>query len=64
MNSDSHILENFQTSISDLSDDLDKMIEFESIYFDWLKERISLEPRQPDLDDKSITVLNFLKQQT
>ena len=27
MNSDSHILENFQTSISDLSDDLDKMID-------------------------------------
>ena len=27
MNSDSHIIENFKTSISDLSDDLDKMID-------------------------------------
>jgi hypothetical protein len=44
--------------------DIDNMIEFESVYFSWLKERLSISPQQPALDDKSVAVSNFLKQHT
>ena len=44
--------------------DIDKMIEFESVYFSWLRERVLIAPKQPDLDDKAIAVLNFLQQHT
>jgi hypothetical protein len=39
------------------------MVEFESLYFSWLKERISQEPHQPELDDKASELLNFLIEQ-
>jgi hypothetical protein len=34
------------------------------VYFSWLKERLSISPQQPALDDKSVAVSNFLKQHT
>jgi hypothetical protein len=40
--------------------DTDKMVEFEDFYFEWLKERISPDPQQPELDDKAQQVLSFL----
>jgi hypothetical protein len=39
---------------------IDEMRDFESIYFDWLEERIALEPEQPALDDKAQTVQDYL----
>lgn len=38
----------------------DEMSAFENIYFDWLQERVSLEPKQPNLDDKAQQVADFL----
>ena len=38
------------------------MQDFENIYFEWLKERISIVPNQPDLDEKAQKVMNLLTQ--
>ena len=39
-----------------------EMEQFEEIYFDWLKERVAIEPKQPDLDDKAQRVMDlFIK---
>lgn len=40
----------------------DKMLEFEEVYFDWLEERISLDPRQPELDEKAQRIIDLLSQ--
>lgn len=40
--------------------DADEMVVFEDIYFDWLQERIKIEPLQPDLDEKAQKVLLYL----
>ncbi|MCH2021525.1 MAG: hypothetical protein MK207_03495 [Saprospiraceae bacterium] len=39
-----------------------KMQEFEDIYFEWLKERISIVPNQPDLDEKAQKLMQLLTQ--
>ncbi len=38
-----------------------EMGEFEQLYFDWLEERNSLYPKQPDLDDKALSVAEYLQ---
>jgi hypothetical protein len=38
----------------------EEMIRFEEVYYDWLQERIALEPRQPELDDKAQRVMDML----
>ena len=38
------------------------MEQFEDIYFDWLEERVAIEPKQPDLDDKAQRVMDVLVQ--
>ncbi|MFK7798364.1 MAG: hypothetical protein AB8E82_13005, partial [Aureispira sp.] len=38
----------------------EEMIKFEEVYYDWLQERITLEPRQPELDDKAQRVMDML----
>ncbi len=38
----------------------EEMAEFESVYFDWLEERISPTPRQPELDNKAQRIMNLL----
>ncbi|MGH1337488.1 MAG: hypothetical protein ACRBFS_15300 [Aureispira sp.] len=38
----------------------EEMIKFEKVYYDWLQERIALEPRQPELDDKAQSVMDLL----
>ncbi len=40
--------------------DIDGMRAFETVYFDWLKERIAVEPQQPDLDNKAQAVMLYL----
>jgi hypothetical protein len=37
------------------------MKEFEALYFDWLEERNSLHPMQPELDDKAMRVMEYLQ---
>ena len=39
----------------------DEMAAFETVYLDWLEERISPTPRQPELDDKAQQIMNLLK---
>lgn len=39
---------------------IDEMRQFEGIYFDWLEERIALEPEQPALDEKAQAVQDYL----
>ena len=38
------------------------MDDFEMVYFDWLQERIALNPRQPELDEKAQKVMDLLNQ--
>lgn len=38
----------------------EEMREFEEVYYDWLQERIAVEPRQPELDDKAQRVMDLL----
>lgn len=38
----------------------DEMAAFETVYYDWLEERISPTPRQPELDDKAQQIMNLL----
>jgi hypothetical protein len=38
----------------------EEMAKFETVYFDWLEERISPTPRQPELDDKAQRIMNLL----
>jgi len=40
--------------------DTHKMEAFEKVYFDWLQERITQEPRQPELDEKAQKVMDLL----
>lgn len=37
-----------------------EMADFETVYFDWLEERISPTPRQPELDEKAQRIMNLL----
>ncbi len=39
---------------------IDEMRSFETVYFDWLEERVALDPKQPALDDKAQAVMNYL----
>lgn len=41
--------------------DIEPMAEFEEVYYGWLEERILLEPKQPDLDNKALGVVRMLK---
>lgn len=41
--------------------EVSEMRAFEQCYFDWLEERNSLYPNQPDLDDKALSVAEFLQ---
>ena len=41
--------------------DVSDMQTFEQYYFDWLEERNSLVPSQPDLDDKALSVAEYLQ---
>jgi hypothetical protein len=38
----------------------EEMVKFEEVYYDWLQERIALEPRQPELDNKAQRVMDLL----
>jgi hypothetical protein len=38
----------------------DEMAAFETVYFNWLDERISPTPRQPELDEKAQHIMNLL----
>jgi hypothetical protein len=38
----------------------DEMAAFETVYFNWLEERISPTPRQPELDEKAQQIMNLL----
>jgi hypothetical protein len=41
--------------------EVSEMKEFEALYFDWLEERNSLHPMQPELDDKAMKVMEYLQ---
>lgn len=41
--------------------EISDMKNFELLYFDWLEERNSLHPAQPDLDDKALSVVEYLQ---
>lgn len=41
--------------------EVSEMKEFEALYFDWLEERNSLHPMQPELDDKAMRVIEYLQ---
>jgi len=41
--------------------EISEMREFEQRYFDWLEDRNALHPTQPDLDDKALSIAEYLQ---
>jgi hypothetical protein len=37
-------------------------LEFEKLYFEWMKAKADLDPKQPDLDNSSLKLVEFLQQ--